>query len=796
MGVSVRRLATTVSFAAALLGPVAASAQFVLGTAESFAVLGGSGVSNTGDTVITGDLGVSPDMAVIGFPPGLVSGEIHAADAVAVQAQNDVTTLYNFLASQPPSSDLTGIDLGGLTLVPGFYKFSSSAQLTGTLTLDAQGDAGALFGFQIGSTLTTASNATVLLINGAQDCNVAWQVGSSATIGTGTSLIGNIVALTSITMTTGANLSGRALARNGAVTLDTNAITPAACAVGPIVAPRLSKVFSPATIDTGGLSTLTITLSNADVNSASTLTADLTDTLPVGVTTVGLASTTCGGGVANATATTLSLAAGAMIPIGTATTAGTCTLSVDVTSLVGGVYVNTLPVGALQTTTGSNTTAANATLSVNSAITLSKAFDLPTIAAGDVSTLIITLGNSNGVVANLTAALIDTLPSGMVIAATPAASTDCSGIGDVIAVAGANTVSLPATRSIPDNSTCTVMVDVTAPPGASYLNTLPIGALTTDGGSNAIPTSAVLVVNAVPPPPSVSKAFVPTPIDAGDTSTLTITLFNPTTAVATLLEPFTDTLPTGVTTVGAPSTTCGVGAPVSDATSVTLPAGTTIPAGVGTAAGFCTLTINVTSTTPGLHVNVVLPGALETDVGENMAVILAILAVVDDSATPPTLSKTFSPSEILTGQSSTLTLTLCNDNAAPATLITPFVDVLPVGLVIAATPAASTTCGGTGDILATPGGTTLILPPPRTIPAFACCTTTVRVTALEPGTLVNIVPEGTLRTTNGDNPTFVESPLVVNDVVAPAPALSGWAMLMALALMSLIAFVALRRRET
>jgi len=796
MGVSVRCLVTILSVAAALFVPAAASAQFVLGAAESFAVLGGSGVSNTGDSVINGDLGVSPGMAVIGFPPGLVSGEIHAADAVALQAKNDVTTLYNLLAAQPPSSDLSGIDLGGLTLVPGFYKFSSSAQLTGTLTLDAQGDADAFFVFQIGSTLTTASNAAVLLINGAQDCNVAWQVGSSATIGTGTSFIGNIVALTSITMTTGANLSGRTLARNGAVTLDTNVITPAACAVGTIVAPRLTKVFSPATIDTGGLSTLTITLSNADANSASTLTADLTDTLPVGVTTVGLASTTCVGGAgASATATTLTLAAGATIPIGTATTAGTCTLSVSVTSLVGGVYVNTLPVGALQTTTGSNSTAANATLLVNSAITLSKAFNPASIFAGDVSTLVITLGNSSGVVANLTAALIDTLPSGMVIAATPAASTDCSGIGDVIAVAGANTVTLPATRSIPANSTCTVMVDVTAPPGASYVNTLPIGALTTDGGSNAIPTSAVLVVNAVPPPPTVSKTFVPTAINVGDTSTLTVTLFNPTNAVATLLAPFTDTLPAGVTTVGAPSTTCG-GVPVSDATSVTLPLGTTIPAGAGTAAGSCTLTVGVTSATPGLHVNVVLPGALVTNVGVNMTVTLAILAVVDDSAMPPTLSKTFTPSSILTGQSSVLTLTLCNDNAAPATLITPFVDVLPDGLVIAATPDASTTCGGTGDVLATPGGTTLILPPPRSIPAFSCCTTTVRVTALEPGTLVNVIPGGTLRTTNGDNPTFVETPLEVNDVVTPAPAMSGWAMLMAMALMSLIAFVALRRRVT
>jgi type VI secretion system secreted protein VgrG len=201
----------------------------ILGTASSFAVLGGSTVTNTGSSVVNGNLGVSPGSAVIGFPPGIVTlpGIIHAADAVAATAENDLTTAYNTLAGLTVTSNLTGQDLGSLLnpLTSGVYKFDSSAQLTGTLTLDAQGAANAFWVFQIGSTLTTASASVVNIINGGPNEGLFWQVGSSATLGTTTAFEGNIVALTSITMNTGATIScGRALARNGAVTLDTNTI--------------------------------------------------------------------------------------------------------------------------------------------------------------------------------------------------------------------------------------------------------------------------------------------------------------------------------------------------------------------------------------------------------------------------------------------------------------------------------------------------------------------------------------------------------------------------------------------
>ncbi len=221
--------ALALGFAALLSGSSPAFAQL-----SSFAVLGGSTVTNTNTpTTVNGNLGVSPGSAVTGFPPGIVTGgTIHAGDLVAAQAQTELTSTYNSLVNMACDTDLTGQDLGGMTLTPGVYCFSSSAQLTGTLTLDAQGNSNPLFIFKIGSSLTTASTSSVVFINGGADCGVFWQVGSSAVLGTGTSLVGSIVALTSITLNTGASVSGRVLARNGAVTLDGSNVT--LCSGAPV----------------------------------------------------------------------------------------------------------------------------------------------------------------------------------------------------------------------------------------------------------------------------------------------------------------------------------------------------------------------------------------------------------------------------------------------------------------------------------------------------------------------------------------------------------------------------------
>jgi hypothetical protein len=221
-------LAVTVAFAAIPAG--AQASPVLLATAAPFVVLAGSTATNTGPSVLNGDLGLSPGSALTGFGlPAVVNGATHDNDAVAAQAQADLTTAYDTAAGQTSAVDLTGQDLGGLTLTAGSYSFSTSAQLTGMLTLDAAGDPNAQFVFEIGSTLTTASASSVRLINGASPCNVYWQVGSSATLGTTTAFAGNLMAYTSITLDNRASVIGRALARNGAVTLDDNVLDASLC---------------------------------------------------------------------------------------------------------------------------------------------------------------------------------------------------------------------------------------------------------------------------------------------------------------------------------------------------------------------------------------------------------------------------------------------------------------------------------------------------------------------------------------------------------------------------------------
>jgi Ice-binding-like len=191
-----------------------------LGTAAPFAVLAGTKVTNTGPTTITGELGIHPGTAaaVTGFPPGTVSGATHAADAVALQAKKDLVTAYNAAAGRTPVTAVAAGKLGGKTLVGGVYSGGALA-LTGTLTLDGQNDPNSVWVFQAASSLITASSSKVALIRGASPCNVFWQVTSSATLGSGSTFVGTIMAMTGITMANGVTVNGRALARNGAVTL-------------------------------------------------------------------------------------------------------------------------------------------------------------------------------------------------------------------------------------------------------------------------------------------------------------------------------------------------------------------------------------------------------------------------------------------------------------------------------------------------------------------------------------------------------------------------------------------------
>ena len=242
---------------ALVTGAHAAPAKVALGTADSFAVLAGAGITNTGPTTVNGDLGTYPTLTITGSASLTITGTNHAGDAVTQGAKTDLVTAYNTAAGEGPTTPIAA-DLGGQTLAPGVYNSSSSIGLTGALTLNGGGDPNAVFVFQAGSTLTTASASTVNLINGAQACNVFWQVGSSATRGTGSSFRGSILALTSITLTTGATVEGRVLARNGAVTLDTNTVTKPTCAAAATTTAATTTAATTTAVTTTTTTTTTV----------------------------------------------------------------------------------------------------------------------------------------------------------------------------------------------------------------------------------------------------------------------------------------------------------------------------------------------------------------------------------------------------------------------------------------------------------------------------------------------------------------------------------------------------------
>ena len=727
-----------------------------LGSAQSFAVLGGQTVTNTGPTIITGDLGVSPGTAVTGFPPGtVVGGTIHAADQVAAQAQADTTQAYNVLAGEACGTTY-GVpkDIVGLTLVPGVYCFASSAGLTGALTLDARGDTSAVWVFEIGSTLITGSNASVTLINGAQQCNVFWQVGSSATLGTGTQFVGNILALTSISLTTNATLSGRALARNGAVTMDSNTVSVPACGGPPShTPPTLSKAFSPATIAAGGDSTLILTLSNADVSDAS-MTSALTDTLPAGVVIAGTATSTCGGtATASPGGSTVTLTGGT-IPAG-----GSCTVTVNVTAPSGGSFLNSLPSGALQTSNGGNSAPAVATLTVNAPVsvppTLNKAFSPATIPAGGSSILTLTLNNTDAGAATLSAPFTDYLPTGVVVSNVPNASTTCGGA--LTATKGSSFVTLTG-GAIQANGSCTVTVSVTVACAGSYFNSLPTGALQTSNGGNAAPAVATILVSpTASTSPKLTKYFYPDTIKAGGVTTLTIALNNPSSTVARLTMPLIDHLPTGVVVSGTASTTCGGAVIASKGSSTVTLTGGSIPAN-----GSCKVTVPVTAKSNGKYYNSIPARALGTSQGSNATPATATLYVNATAFTGPRLTKSFGPTSIQEGGVSILTITLSNTDSGAAKLTAPLIDHLPAGMIVSG--SASDTCGG--SVTATKGSSTVTLTG-GSIPANGSCRLTVPVTVpMSPkcacGSYYNSLHVGALQTSNGSNTEPTNATLTVH----------------------------------
>ncbi len=259
-----------------------------LGTAGTYSVLAGSGVTNTGATTLAGDLGVYPASSITGFPPGLVQGTTNNDNSNAQNAEAATTSAYLQAAGLTPATQ-EGVDLAGLTLSPGVYAVpAGTSNLTGTLTLNGQGNPNAIFVFQLSSTLITSSSSNIVLTNSANPCNIFWQVTSSATLGTGSSFQGTVLALTSITANTGATINGRLLARNGAVTLESNTITNPVCLTS-----STPTTSSSTTTTTPSSSSTTTTPSSSSTtttpsSSSTTTTSSSTTTTPSSSTTTPL----------------------------------------------------------------------------------------------------------------------------------------------------------------------------------------------------------------------------------------------------------------------------------------------------------------------------------------------------------------------------------------------------------------------------------------------------------------------------------------------------------------------------
>lgn len=530
----------------------------------------------------------------------------------------------------------------------------------------------------------------------------------------------------------------------------------------------INKSFNPISVVVNQPSTLTIELSNPNLIPANNTT--FSDTLPAGVIVApspnltnscgGTVTATAGSGVVTLTNGTIPKAVGGVV--------GQCQISVSVISAASNTYVNQIPANTVNSSLGSNPQSADATLLVISAapVTGNKTF-LPANLHGNGSptTMTITLNNSNAI--SLTnAAFTDPLPSGLQVAATPTASTTCTG-GTVTATPGSTSVSLSG-GTIPSSGSCTVTVRLEASSPSTYqdanvTNSIPANNLTTAQGVTN--TSVIQGTVRVQKGASVGKAFAPGTITVGGTSVLTITLSNFNSTQITGAD-IVDNVPNGVTVTSLASNTCG-GTTNITATQVQLTGGTIPTAPTGTGAGTCQIRVNVTSTTPGSYNNTIAAGNFN---GVSYSATSATLIV--NAASPISLSKSFSPSTASQGTQTTLTINLVNTSSNPAN-ITSFTDALTTmgtGFTVAASPAATTTCGGT--VTATPGSTS-ITKNDGTIPANGSCNIVVPV-AIAINALINsrtnTIAVNGLQTSAGNNVTTATANLNVQRAVSLAKA--------------------------
>ena len=546
---------------------------------------------------------------------------------------------------------------------------------------------------------------------------------------------------------------------------------------------KLSKTVSPAAVAPGGTATFTLRIEHEGVDIAHRI--RVLDTLPAGMTvissTLGPGCTLCSFDIPTSewsidkmdigqvrTLTLVVSTAGvtpntfvqnrAQVNQVCQAATGACVPLIDVDSVPGN------KTGSSWTPTEDDEAIAG--LLVTAQPSVAKSFS-PTVGlAGQTTTLILTFTNPNAIsVATLTSAFVDVYPAGMLNAATPAAGTTCPGFGALTAVAGANSISLGAGRSIPAGGSCFLAVVVTVPAVGNYTNTVDLNALTVTvaGISLSNTVGATAIYQVTPDNVGVIKDFSPEGIGTGQTSTLKITLSNPRNVTATFLQPFVDAYPTNVVNAAAPNpqTNCQPGpvTAVSGAGSLSLAAGSQIPPG-----GSCTITVVVTSSVIGVYTNTIPVGSVSTSVGSNLGVAAATL-IVDN----PSVSKAFIPPSIQPGQVSVLQLTFTNPRNTTATFSSIFIDSYPTiaggAIVNAGTPNFINGCGGTGT--ANAGANQLSLNTNNRIPPFSSCVVSINVTtnpATASGTFVNIIPVGSLTTNIGSNTAPATATLTVSSI--------------------------------
>ncbi len=651
----------------------------ILGTAQSFAVLGASTVTNTGATAIVGNVGVSPGTAITGFPPGVITGgALHAGDAVASQAQTDLATAYNSIAGEAflPANDLSGQNLGGLTLTPGVYHFDSSAALSGTLTLDAQGNPDARFDFQIGSTLITTTDSAVQLINGAEDDNVYFQVGSSATIATGTAFQGNILADQSITVTTGASmLEGRALALVGAVTMDTNQISiPTSTAVADV---SVTETTAAGTVLAGNTLAYSITVSNAGPSDAQTVV--LSDVVPANTTFVSDAQTSgpafsltspAAGGTGTISGTIGTLAAGASASFSVVVLVSASTPS-------GATVVNTADVTTATTdpNLGNNSQTTTTDVLTQADVSVTETTAAGPVFAGNTLAYAITVLNAGPSDAQ-TVVLSDVVPANTTFLSAaqtsgPAFVLTSPAAGGTGTTSG--TIGTLAAGAVA-NFTVVVLVSASTPSGLSVVNTADVAAATTDpnlaNNSQTITTNVLTQADV-----SVTKTTAAGPVLAGNTLAYTITVLNagPSDAQTVALSDVVPAYTTFVSNAQTSGPTFSLTGPAAGGTGTI--GGTIATLAAGASANFTVMLLVLPSTPSGATVvNTADVTAATTDpnlANNSQTVSTGVLTQADVSVT-----KTTAAGPVLAGDTLAYAITVLNAGPSDAQTVA-LSDVVP-----------------------------------------------------------------------------------------------------------------------